>query len=194
MRFEFLGGNAALDFANTVHNHGNENPEDDLQAWSDLVLWGKEAGLLSDRESAAMFHEEQARARRRLRSALDLRETVFTMFDAAAKGNSVPSEVIAQFNGYLAAAFSRMQVGQQKAGYRMTWREGNDPGERMLGEIVRAAAELLTSEKLNRVRECAGDSCTWLFLDTSRNGKRRWCDMQACGNRAKVRRFRQRAG
>ena len=51
MRFEFLGGNAALDFANTVHNHGNKNPEDDLQAWSDLVLWGKEAGLLSDRES-----------------------------------------------------------------------------------------------------------------------------------------------
>jgi len=194
MPFEFVAGNPALDFVNTVHNHGAGDPEDDLQAWPDLLQWGRESGLLSPGESEALFHVEQARARKRLRAALELRETVFEMFDAAAHGNSAPAEVMAQFNGYLAVALSRLQVDRKRGGYRMAWRAGSDPGERMLGEIVRAAAELLTSEKLERVRECAGESCTWLFLDTSRNGKRRWCDMQACGNRAKVRRYRQRAG
>jgi predicted RNA-binding Zn ribbon-like protein len=55
-----------------------------------------------------------------------------------------------------------------------------------------SAAELLTSTELARVRECGGENCGWMFLDNSRNHSRHWCDMQDCGNRAKVRRFRQR--
>ena len=39
------------------------------------------------------------------------------------------------------------------------------------------------------VRECGASDCAWLFLDTSKNHHRRWCDMTRCGNRAKVRRF-----
>jgi predicted RNA-binding Zn ribbon-like protein len=50
--------------------------------------------------------------------------------------------------------------------------------------------DLLTSEALTRVRRCSGETCSWLFVDNSRNRMRRWCDMQVCGNRAKVRRFR----
>jgi predicted RNA-binding Zn ribbon-like protein len=45
---------------------------------------------------------------------------------------------------------------------------------------------------LERVRECANHDCGWLFLDLSRNRSRKWCDMSSCGNRAKVRRFRER--
>jgi predicted RNA-binding Zn ribbon-like protein len=59
----------------------------------------------------------------------------------------------------------------------------------VLAPVVWSAAELLTSGPLERVRECPGDdTCGWLFLDTSRNGSRRWCDMRTCGNRAKARR------
>jgi predicted RNA-binding Zn ribbon-like protein len=57
--------------------------------------------------------------------------------------------------------------------------------------VVRAASDLLTSDALARVRQCADGSCAWLFLDTTRNRTRRWCDMKACGNRNKVRRFRK---
>jgi predicted RNA-binding Zn ribbon-like protein len=62
----------------------------------------------------------------------------------------------------------------------------------MLWPIARSAAELLASEELARVRECPGELCDDLFLDASRNGARRWCKMEVCGNRAKVKRFRQR--
>ena len=50
----------------------------------------------------------------------------------------------------------------------------------------------LTSEELDQVRECAGNTCGWLFVDMSRNHSRHWCDMRDCGNRAKVRRYYQR--
>jgi len=62
----------------------------------------------------------------------------------------------------------------------------------LLWPVARAATALLTSSDLARVRECADDACGWLFLDHSRNGSRRWCDMADCGNRAKARRYRER--
>jgi predicted RNA-binding Zn ribbon-like protein len=59
----------------------------------------------------------------------------------------------------------------------------------MLWPILRSAAEVLTSEKRTRLGQCADDrGCGWLFLDTSKNRSRRWCDMEDCGNRAKARR------
>ena len=64
--------------------------------------------------------------------------------------------------------------------------------ERPVWLLARSAAELLTSAQLNRVRECGGVNCGWLFLDTSRNGSRRWCDMKSCGNRAKTQRHYKR--
>ena len=62
----------------------------------------------------------------------------------------------------------------------------------MLWPVARSAADLLTSDDLGRVRECAGERCNWLFIDRSKNHSRRWCDMQDCGNVAKVRRYRSR--
>jgi predicted RNA-binding Zn ribbon-like protein len=62
----------------------------------------------------------------------------------------------------------------------------------MLAPVVRAAADLATSAELSRIRECGSDTCFWLFLDRSKNGTRRWCDMKVCGNRAKARRHYQR--
>ena len=63
----------------------------------------------------------------------------------------------------------------------------------MLGPVARSAAELLTSDRLDRLRQCESEKgCGWLFVDGSRNRSRRWCDMSDCGNRAKARRFHRR--
>ena len=62
----------------------------------------------------------------------------------------------------------------------------------MFGPVASSAAELLTSAALEDTRECDSEGCGWLFLDTSRSRRRRWCDMRDCGNLAKVRRFRER--
>jgi predicted RNA-binding Zn ribbon-like protein len=59
----------------------------------------------------------------------------------------------------------------------------------ILNPLIRSAADLLVSDELKRVKKCGDPACGWLFLDTSRNNSRRWCDMSDCGNRAKACRF-----
>jgi len=69
-----------------------------------------------------------------------------------------------------------------------TWRAQDDALDGLLWPFVRSAVELLTSEDLERVRECAAVDCAWLFVDAIHNRSRRWCDMKSFGNREKAHR------
>jgi predicted RNA-binding Zn ribbon-like protein len=189
--FEFVAGNLALDFANTVHSHGLADPQDDLKTHGDLVAWVRQAGLLSEAESQQALRGAK-NSTTDFRRFLRLRELVYALFSRLARGAKPAPDTLAGFSTCLGEVSAQPLVRRVKDGYELVWQTGEDPVARALGEITRSASDLLTSEKLRRVRQCAGESCSWLFLDTSRNGKRRWCDMQACGNRFKVRRFRQR--
>ncbi len=86
------------------------------------------------------------------------------------------------------------RCGLEQDGEGWGWVDAGEPAlDQMLGPVARSAVELLTSGRRARVRECEGaNGCGWLFIDTSKNGRRRWCDMKVCGNRAKARRHRQR--
>jgi predicted RNA-binding Zn ribbon-like protein len=88
---------------------------------------------------------------------------------------------------------THLRVTPAKTGFTWTWH--NEPGalDVMLWPVVQSAGELLTSAQIVQVRECAGDTCSWLFLDTSKNHSRRWCDMKDCGNRAKAKRHYARS-
>ena len=66
---------------------------------------------------------------------------------------------------------------------------GNDLTAWLSRPVAYSALELLTSARLTRVKTCPGMRCGWIFLDESPNGRRRWCSMETCGNRAKARRF-----
>jgi predicted RNA-binding Zn ribbon-like protein len=80
-------------------------------------------------------------------------------------------------------------------GFGWGWTVSDTSLERLLWPVARSAAELLVSGAADDVRECASETCSWLFLDRSPRRSRRWCSMKTCGNRDKVRRFyaRQRA-
>jgi len=90
----------------------------------------------------------------------------------------------------------RSQVIPTDAGFTWVWAEGGRALDCMLWPVARSAADLLTAGELPAIRQCQGSQCGWLFLDTSRNRTRVWCDMRVCGNRAKARRHhaRLRAG
>jgi predicted RNA-binding Zn ribbon-like protein len=195
MTFELIAGNLALDFANTVHIHGFADPQDDLQTFTDLSTWGRQAGLWNERESRQLQRQSRmnpASADADFRRFLRLREVVYELFSSLTREAKVRPRSLTAFNAYLKQAMVQPSVLGVGGHYQLKWQDGTNAVARGLGEITRSATGLLTSKKLDRVRQCAGESCTWLFLDTSRNGMRRWCDMQACGNRVKVRRFRQR--
>jgi predicted RNA-binding Zn ribbon-like protein len=76
-------------------------------------------------------------------------------------------------------------------GYALSWPDSAEL-DRMLWPLATSALSLLLSEEVGRIKECAADDCHWLFLDSSRNQSRRWCDMKACGNRAKARHYYHR--
>ena len=189
-----VGGRLCLDFVNTVDEYTHRG-EDRLRAYADLVWWGLHAGALDAAAAEPLFAlaaSEPARADAVHARAVDLREALFRVF-AAARAGAAPDEAhLAVINRELLRAMAHQRMRAQNGGFAYAWEEGVDL-ERVLWPVVRDAAELLVSGELRRVGKCCGESCDWLYLDTSRNRSRRWCDMQACGNRAKARRHYHRS-
>ncbi|MEW5720134.1 MAG: ABATE domain-containing protein, partial [Chloroflexota bacterium] len=189
-----IGGAVCLDFANTLYGHGRTPIHEYLFDYRDLVLWSRHAGILpaSDAESLrrkaarqpnealAMFHR-----------AIALRETIFRVFSAIAQGNSPKPADLETINAARSEANLHSHIERAHDRFVIEWND-KTALERVLWGIALSAAELLTSEKVRAVRQCGGDTCDWLFVDTSRNHLRRWCSMSKCGNRAKVRRFIER--
>ena len=176
--YEFVGGNLALDFANTVHSLGEIDPGDDLETWADLLAWGHAAGVLKKSEAGdgdlGQFKE--------------LRAAIYELFSPS---SAKRKNALETFNRHLQATMASAHLKRESGAFQL--KPGRADAEGQLHfEITRAAADLLLFSPSDRIRQCAGETCTWLFLDTSRNGSRRWCEMSACGNRAKIRRFRRR--
>jgi predicted RNA-binding Zn ribbon-like protein len=189
-QFEFSGGHPALDFANTVGDRPTA-PRELLRTYADVLAWARQAGLISIEQHGRLGSEARARPReagRVLSRARALREAIQTVCSAAARGEPPAAATLEPVNAEIPAAQSRQRLAP--AGERAAWAWSDNPRalDAVLWPIVRAAADLLTSADLSLVRECADETCRWLFLDRSRNRSRRWCDMTVCGNRAKARR------
>ena len=192
--FDFCGGQLAIDFTNTVGSRGDA-PEEHLRTFGDLVAWAEARGILpragADRLRREAAHRASA-ARTALDGALELREALYRVIEAAAARRRPAPADLAIVNAQVRETFSRMRLSGRRSPLELTT-EDADTGsvaDPILTPVVRAAVELLTSDDIARVRTCADASCAWLFLDTTRSRTRRWCDMKSCGNRSKVRRFR----
>jgi len=194
--FELSGGHPALDFTNTISRRAvPEDCRDRLTHYGRLVSWGVQAKLVSAKDGDRLRRDARERPRAAaaaLRRAVAVREAIFSLAVAVARGERAPAGALDTLNGALPDALSALRVEAERSGF--SWRFAKDETDLspMLAPVVRAAAELLTSAELTRVRECQSDTCFWLFLDNSKNGTRRWCDMKVCGNRAKARRHYQR--
>jgi predicted RNA-binding Zn ribbon-like protein len=204
-RFDFCGGQLAIDFTNTVGSRGGA-PEEHLRTFGDLAAWAEARGILPRARATRLRRAAAARpaaARAALGRALELREALYRVIEAAAAARRPAPADLAIVNAQVRATFSRIQLGSRRSGSVSETLE-HAPGlelttedagtgsvaDPILTPVVRAAVELLTSADIARVRTCADQSCAWLFLDTTRSRTRRWCDMKSCGNRSKVRRFR----
>ena len=187
--FEFTSNNLSLDFCNTLNDRGG-NARELLTGYDRLLLWGQEAHILSEEEAHRLDKEAKKHKREAetvLKQALELREAIFHLFLASTQGTSSEAADLETFNRALTRALSHNIMIPQEHGFSWSWLPKEDALDSMLWPAVRAAADLFTSEELEDVRVCASDTCGWLFMDTSKNHTRRWCDMKSCGNRAKAR-------
>jgi predicted RNA-binding Zn ribbon-like protein len=192
--FEFVGGSVALDFANTLGGMHTAPTHEHLVEYKDLVEFGRRAGTLTPSQARRLTDEaarQPSRAAAVLRRAIGLRETIWRVFDALAKNARAEPSDLATIHDEALAALRHVRLQQSGSGVDYEWSD-ELLLDRPLWSVARSAADLLRSKDVARVRECGSETCEWLFIDQSRNHTRRWCDMNDCGNNAKVRRFRQR--
>ena len=194
-RFKLRGGDVSLDFVNTLGWRLTGYPREYLRSYEDLLDWGRQAGLLALEETEDLSREatlDPEGARETLSRALALREAIHRLISAHIAGESQDENDLSALNRELSIALSHLRVMPADGAYSWGWDrsgdEGKTPLDSPLWRVAQSAAQLLTSEKLGRVKLCAGEGCGWIFLDESRNSSRRWCDSRDCGNRERVRR------
>jgi predicted RNA-binding Zn ribbon-like protein len=173
-----------VDLVNSEWYDGHGNREDRLlqERWRAefLARWGLGRYGPLDRQAVSDLG--------RLRAALrDLTERL-------ARGARPTARQLAELNAALAQAPVRFELRSTGTGYAVEPVPAGrgHPRQQLLAEVARSAAGFLASEDLGRLKVCDNPGCRWAFYDESRNRSRRWCQSTACGNRFKVRRFRER--
>lgn len=192
-QFDLIAGNAALDFVNTLDDRYTEQPKELLRNYSDLARFGEDTKLLEPKHIDRLLKlssSAPARARDALQRAIELRETIHDIFFAITNQRPTPAEALAKLNREVQIATQHLHLTPSSDGDHFEWHFGDlTDFDGVRWRIARSAADLLSSDQLPFVRACSSGTCLWLFLDTSKNHNRRWCDMKRCGNRDKVRRF-----
>jgi predicted RNA-binding Zn ribbon-like protein len=194
-RLALLGGALCLNFTNTTSGRGSDRNLEHLQRYDHLLAWAVHAGA-TDRAAgkalAALAKRHPRAATNSLLRAVRLREALHAVFTATIGGRAAPPLAMDALNKTLAQAMAAASILPTAAGFVWGWRDLSSCLDGMLWPVARSAAELLTGPSLHRVKGCPGRHCGWLFLDRTRNGRRRWCEMEVCGSRAKMRRYRER--
>lgn len=189
------GGWLCLDFANTVDYDNAPGEEDYLISYLMLARWAQYVGILTGEQTERLLRMAEAapaEAAVVLQRARVLREAITTIFSAIAEDAPVTQDVLAVLNAELANAMAYAGIHRTDEGFAWDWSGAGETLDRMLWVVARSAADLLTSSSLDRVRRCPNETCGWLFLDTSKNGSRRWCSMDSCGNVMKQRRHQHK--
>ena len=188
---DLVGGALCLDFVNTVNSR--RNPEHDyLMQYSDLVEWATKLGILSPTQNNQLrkrARQNLHEAENALLAARTLRDLLYRLFSKAAGGTEPDKKDLDIFTVFYGESISRGEFVRRETHYGTTW-SFDEALESPLWPVIHSAGELLLSNELDQVKECPG--CGWLFLDTSKNQSRRWCSMNTCGARDKMRRYHAR--
>lgn len=184
LEFPFSGGRLCLDLTGTVGQRDTWGRDtlgyERLREPADLSRWMLEAGLLErlPRADAAA-----------LALARELREAIHRSVSAVRAGRPAATKDLAAIN--VAASWPGRVPQLDPRTFRVSWTAAR-PVRAGLAAVARDAVTLLGSDQIHRVRECAAEDCSLLFLDSSRSGRRRWCSMDRCGNRQKTATYRRR--
>ncbi len=211
--FRIVGGHPALDLVNTVSPRlrGGTPEHDYLTSAAELLAWGRRIELIDARDQTAIdstWGSAPELAEKALRATIEIREATYDVLSAKAAGVVAAPDVDTRHMG---SAFERLMLRWSAASARsmlIPRTETDDPraagvADLVVGtapalqipdRLVVAAVDLVRTVDLRQLRACPIDEggCGWLFLDRSRNGSRRWCAMEDCGTRAKIRKLGER--
>jgi len=184
-----------LDFVNT--DAAAQTPGVDLlRDFEALLSWFQEAGAVDDERAAGIRRRAVLQPAAAAATLVDARRVRAALRVLAEKGHlteRVRDDAVVEINRVLGrSAGTRRLEPRPEGGYVRTFVPTGDAFAGMMIPIVESAADSLVDAELSRVRRCADPRCHRVFLDGTKNGLRRWCDMGTCGNRAKAARHRAR--
>ncbi|HEY0759447.1 MAG TPA: CGNR zinc finger domain-containing protein [Acidisarcina sp.] len=205
--FQLIADHVVLDFVNTQDVRVGPGDElDGLPRYRDLLRFSEESGLISREETDLLVRKaSDYKGDLALLEGLALRGSLAQVFKKiiearvlAARGEEEAAEPHEVFVNLVAGkakeAYSARVLdwtGELSA-RRLEWTVDRVQAQLPVSRLALAAVDLLTSRDVDQVRTCADPTCGWLFMDRSKNHRRRWCDMTVCGNRMKARRFKAR--
>ena len=188
---KYVGGDPSIDLVNTVDWVGDELDHDRIADYDRLTRWAEGAEVITSSigerlRRAGVAHPRQAAGA--VASAGWARWVLQRLFTAVARGES-PGATLDEFNELLSDSLMHMRIvpsSRQQLG--IAWQGMGEHLESPLWPVIWSAAQLLASDEAARIHVCAAPDCGWMYVDRSRNGLRRWCQMETCGTRAKSRR------
>jgi predicted RNA-binding Zn ribbon-like protein len=186
------GGRLCIDFANTIHDRFAVEAEDYLATPERYAGWAERTGAISADEAVRLPRSEAARARL-VADIRGLREAVFHLLAAWCDGIPLPADALRTANLWLLEA-RKAQALTGDGQLLLSAGQGDvvAPLKRIALDLVCTFAKARAGEL--RLERCANHhSCGWLFADTSKNRRRRWCSMQTCGVASKMARLRQKS-
>jgi predicted RNA-binding Zn ribbon-like protein len=194
----FVGERLWLDFINSDQAvRDSATHPDALDGFESYVSWLRAARVLDDERATAMLRRAQQQptaASAALHEARRLRNVLRALAEhSGIPGGRAEESAISEINRILGrSAGSRRVESRSDGGFVRSFVTVGDVFAGLLVPVIESAADALVQEELPRVHRCANPRCSRVFFDASRNGKRRWCDMSSCGNRAKAARHRQK--
>jgi predicted RNA-binding Zn ribbon-like protein len=187
----FIGGHPAIDFVNSIECRAQPGETDHVGNYERFLVWMTRASVLSSarvRELRQLAARNPSLAAETWREAARFRVAAHSLLTAKVNGHRLARSDLERVDDVCRRAHCNRAL--VLAGDQVTWQWAAGDLRQPLWVTAYSTAELLVSPQLQRLRVCANPSCDWLFLDFSRNGQRRWCQMETCGNLSKVRRYR----
>lgn len=183
----------ALAFVNTLE-FSSQGSREDLDTVFDLLAWLRGRGLIHAETEEAVSprgRADAAAAASLLERARSLRTAFRELIEAVAERRPAPGPALDCINDVLRQSYV-YELMPASVGVTVDHRHSADDTGGGLASLAAALVDGVTDGRPRRLKVCANDQCRWVFNDASNAGRRKWCDMTSCGNRAKARRHRER--
>ena len=191
-QYELIAGHSALDLVNTLDwRFRDGNSEELLDSYRNLLRFLEQSKLLTPGQTSRIARGVSERDTARVLEAVrELREAIAEVLYAMLDRRKPAAASINTLEACFKAASKHQNLRWSDSSLIWNFPLTANPPDLPLWLLSLSASSLLTSNEIERVRACDNPECRWLFLDTSKNHTRRWCDMKICGNRMKARRFK----
>ncbi|HVE56976.1 MAG TPA: CGNR zinc finger domain-containing protein [Pyrinomonadaceae bacterium] len=192
-KFSLIGNNLFLDFVNTQKMR-DASPFETLESFADFVAWMIAVKLLEPGQAEDLFKKwiGQSSTVKFFEETLKFRNLLRELAENIADQKEISNGTITAINARLKKQSGFTQIEKSENGFEKRFRFDLSEPAKLLQPIAEAVADFLCYGNFEFLRKCESASCVLFFYDTTKNHKRRWCSMKACGNQAKAAAFYKR--